>query len=123
MAARSRFEGGMTPNPQGQPRIRFKGQGTATAEGLRNGDLGLVSRLVEQASGSAAYTAELGFRAGVPELSVRSNLQGMASSLPAPLAKAAADSLRPALRQPRAHRGHRRQRRSRPHRPLLPAAG
>ena len=88
-----RFEGGMAPDPQGQPRIRFKGQGTATAEGLRNGDLGLVSRLVEQASGSAAYTAELGFRAGVSELNVRSNLQGMASSLPAPLAKAAADSL------------------------------
>ena len=88
-----RFDGGMTPGPQGPARIQFKGQGTATAEGLRNGDLGLVSRLVEQASGSAAYTAELGFRAGVPELSVRSNLQGMASSLPAPLAKTAADSL------------------------------
>ena len=88
-----RFEGGMTPSPQGAARIHFKGQGTATAEGLRNGDLGLVSRLVEQASGSAAYTAELGFRAGVPELSVRSSLQGMASTLPAPLAKNAADSL------------------------------
>ncbi|WP_247596821.1 YhdP family protein [Hydrogenophaga sp. PAMC20947] len=88
-----RFEGGMSPSPQGAARIRFKGQGTATAEGLRNGELGLVSRLVEQASGSAAYTAELGFRAGVSELNVRSNLQGMASSLPAPLSKAAADSL------------------------------
>ncbi len=88
-----RFEGGMIPSPLGPASIRFKGQGTATAEGLRNGDLGLVSRLVEQTTGSAAYTAELGFRAGVPELSVRTSLQGMASSLPAPLSKNAADSL------------------------------
>lgn len=89
-----RFDGGMLPNPQGGPaRIRFQGQGNATAEGLRLGNLGLVSRLTEQASGSAKYQAELAFRGGVPELSVNSDLVGMAVSLPAPLSKNAAVAL------------------------------
>jgi uncharacterized protein (TIGR02099 family) len=88
-----RFDGGMRPNAQGVPRIQFRGQGTASAEGLRDADLGFVSRLFGNASGTAAYNAQLAFRAGVPELLVTSNLQGMALKLPAPLAKAATDSL------------------------------
>jgi uncharacterized protein (TIGR02099 family) len=89
-----RFEGGMAPDPAGgHARIRFKGQGTATAEGLRTGNLGIVSRLTEQAAGSAKYQAELGFRGGVAELSVGSDLQGMAVNLPAPLSKSAAESM------------------------------
>lgn len=88
-----RFDGGMRPNAQGVSRIQFRGQGTASAEGLRDADLGFVSRLFGNASGTAAYNAQLAFRAGVPELLVTSNLQGMALKLPAPLAKAAADSL------------------------------
>ncbi len=88
-----RFEGGMAPDPRGAPRIQFRGQGTASAEGLREADLGFVSRLFAHASGSTAYTAQLGFRAGQPELQVSSLLQGLALSLPAPLSKAAADSL------------------------------
>ncbi|WP_374406608.1 YhdP family protein [Hydrogenophaga sp.] len=84
------FEGGMTPaDTRGPSRIEFRGQGFATAEGLRAGGLGVVSRLFAQASGSAAYTARLGFRGGVPEVSVSTNLQGMAVDLPPPLNKRA----------------------------------
>lgn len=88
-----RFEGGLAPDARGQPRLRFRGQGSASAEALREADLGFVSRLFGNASGSAAYTAQLGFRAGEPELLITSNLQGMALQLPAPLGKAAAESL------------------------------
>jgi uncharacterized protein (TIGR02099 family) len=89
-----RFSGGMRPAPGGgPPRIAFQGQGTASAEGLAQADLGFVSRLFEQASGSAPYNAELAFRGGVPELQVTSSLQGMAIRLPAPLGKSAEASL------------------------------
>ncbi len=88
-----RFEGGMRPDANGQPSIQFRGQGSASADGLREADLGFVSQLFAHAQGSAAYTAQLGFRAGVPELQVSSNLQGMAINLPAPLDKAADTSL------------------------------
>jgi uncharacterized protein (TIGR02099 family) len=82
-----RFEGGLRPDAQGVARLQFRGQGVASAEGLRDAAPGFVSRLFQNASGSAAYTAQLGFRAGVPELQVASNLQGMALGLPAPLNK------------------------------------
>ena len=88
-----RFEGGMRPDASGQPRIQFRGQGTASAEGLRDAGLGFVSRLFQNARGNTTYTAQLGFRAGVPELQVSSNLQGMAINLPAPLNKPADASL------------------------------
>jgi uncharacterized protein (TIGR02099 family) len=84
-----KFEGGLRPNPQGVARLQFRGQGVASAEGLRDGGLGAASSLFQNASGSAAYTAQLGFRGGVPELQVVSTLQGMALNLPAPLGKAA----------------------------------
>jgi len=88
-----RFDGGMAPDASGVPRIRLRGQGSASAEGLREAGLGFVSRLFAQASGSAAYSVQLGFRAGEPELAISSDLQGMAFALPAPLGKAAADRL------------------------------
>ncbi|MDP3349031.1 MAG: YhdP family protein [Hydrogenophaga sp.] len=84
-----KFEGGLRPNPQGVARLQFRGQGLASAEGLRDGGLGAASSLFRNASGSAAYTAQLGFRGGVPELQVVSTLQGMALNLPAPLGKTA----------------------------------
>jgi uncharacterized protein (TIGR02099 family) len=72
----------------------FRAQGTATAEGLRQAkELGFVSRLGQSATGSAAYVATLGFRRGVPELTISSNLQGMALNFPAPLAKPAETTL------------------------------
>ena len=64
--------------------------GVASAEGLRQAkELGFVSRLAQNASGSAAYSASVGWRGGAPDVLVTSNLQGLASSLPAPLQKEA----------------------------------
>lgn len=69
-------------------------QGTASAEGLRQArELGFAARLAQYASGSASYNATLGFRAGMPELLVSSNLVGLGLSLPAPFAKTAEASL------------------------------
>lgn len=80
------FDGSTQPDGS----LRFSGQGTATAEGLRRAaELGLLSRLASHFSGQAAYRASLGFVRGYPELTVTSNLAGLASDLPAPLRKAA----------------------------------
>ena len=70
--------------------VQFRGTGTATAEGLRAArDLTPLARLADQAEGSAAYRAVLGFRNGRLELNVDTDLQGMAVNLPPPLNKAA----------------------------------
>ena len=90
-----RFEGGMRPTTGtgGAPadaaaNTVFRAQGTVTAEALRQSkDIGIGARLAQNASGSAAYNAVIGFRRGTAEVQVTSNLQGMALSLPAPLNK------------------------------------
>ncbi|WP_235532024.1 YhdP family protein [Pelomonas sp. Root1237] len=66
--------------------MRFAVQGQATAEGLRRAtELGAVTRLAQAASGQAAYRFQLAIpRDGQSELSVTSNLQGLALDLPAP---------------------------------------
>ena len=96
-----RFEGGLRPQPAplagelAAPNPVFRAQGTATAEALRQAkDLGITSYLAQNASGSTAYSAVLGFRRGVAELLVTGNLQGMALALPAPLTKSV-DALQP----------------------------
>jgi uncharacterized protein (TIGR02099 family) len=64
--------------------------GVATAEGLRQAsELGAAARLAQFSSGSAAYSAALAIKSGVPELLITSNLVGLALNLPAPFAKAA----------------------------------
>lgn len=96
-----RLDGG-TRQPAGQARtatgavefpdaaVVIRAQGTLSAEGLRQArELDLASRLANSASGSTAYTASLGFRRGATEISVASNLQGMALNLPVPLNKSA----------------------------------
>ncbi len=95
-----RFEGGMAPatakpGPGVEPGlVSFKGQGTATAEGLRAAsELGLVARLAQNFQGSAPYSVNLAFRRGKAEIAVTSSLVGMASNLPAPLNKAAETAL------------------------------
>ncbi|MDD2881569.1 MAG: YhdP family protein [Rhodoferax sp.] len=94
----ARLEGGLVLAPGGDttratPTL-IRATGTASAEGLRQAtELGFVARLARQASGSAAYSATLGFRKGVPELLVQSNLQGMALTLPDPLQKGAVTAL------------------------------
>ena len=92
-----RIEGGMrpasaTPVPASPPeaQVQLRAVGVASAEGLQQArQLGLLSQWAQKASGSAAYTLDLGFRRGVPELRVVTTLQGMALALPAPLGKAA----------------------------------
>jgi len=80
------FEGGT----QGDGRVRFTGQGSTTAEALRGaGELGVLSRLARQLKGQAHYQMELDFASGHPEITLTSNLVGMASELPAPLGKPA----------------------------------
>jgi uncharacterized protein (TIGR02099 family) len=94
----ARLDGGLVLAPGGDttrvtPTL-IRATGTASAEGLRQAtELGFVARLARQASGSAGYSATLGFRRGVPELLVQSSLQGLALSLPAPLQKSAATAL------------------------------
>jgi uncharacterized protein (TIGR02099 family) len=62
--------------------------GVATAEGIRQTpELGPAIRLAQFATGSAAYTASLGFRSGVAELQLKTSLEGMGLQLPAPLGK------------------------------------
>lgn len=68
--------------------LRISGQGLLTAEALRRAtELGLVARLAQSLSGQTAYRLQLGFREGGSEISLSSSLQGLASELPAPLAK------------------------------------
>ena len=91
----ARLEGGLllTGVDNTHPTV-IRAAGVATAEGLRQAtELGFVARLAQRASGSASYNASLGFRQNRPELLVTSNLQGMAASLPAPLAKVAQSQL------------------------------
>ncbi len=72
----------------------FRVQGTLAAEGVKQASaLGFASRIAQNASGSADYTATLGFRRGAVEVVVASNLQGMALGLPVPLSKTAESSL------------------------------
>ncbi|MEI8028567.1 MAG: YhdP family protein [Comamonadaceae bacterium] len=96
-----RLEGGSVANTgtlgsasKVPPSIVIRASGVATADGLRQAkELGFVARLAQQASGSAAYTAVLGFRRGEPELLVASNLQGLALGLPAPFNKTSESAL------------------------------
>ena len=93
-----RLEGGLllvpeSPAWRGAPTL-IRATGVASAEGLRQAtELGFVARLARHATGTAAYTASLGLRKGVPELLVNSNLKGVALSLPEPLGKSADDVL------------------------------
>ena len=74
----------------GAPSIVLRAQGSLSAEAMRQAsELGFVSRMAQHATGSAAYSAVLGFRRGNPELLVSSNLVGLALNLPAPLGKSA----------------------------------
>ncbi|MFZ3128122.1 MAG: YhdP family protein [Rhodoferax sp.] len=92
-----RIEGGLSTRSDATPIVAGKAapqvlrlQGTATAEGLRQArELGFAARLAQYASGSTPYTAVLGLRGGVSELTIASNLSGLALKLPAPFAKTA----------------------------------
>jgi len=80
------FEGGT----QKDGTLRFSGRGVATAEGLRQArELGVVPYLGEHLQGQAGYRVGLDIVRGLPELTIHSDLVGLAMALPAPLAKPA----------------------------------
>jgi uncharacterized protein (TIGR02099 family) len=80
------FEGGM----QADGALRFSGQGSVSAEGLKRAtDLGQLARLGAALSGQTSYRVNLGFAHNEPQVTITSNLVGLAINLPAPLTKAA----------------------------------
>ncbi|HVQ05513.1 MAG TPA: YhdP family protein [Burkholderiaceae bacterium] len=80
------FDGGTSPDGA----LRFTGQGTVTADGLRRAtELGAAAKLAASVQGQAAYRLQLGFNKGQPEFLLTSNLAGLALNLPAPLNKPA----------------------------------
>ena len=84
------LDGGTQPDGT----LRFSAQGTVTAAALRDApELGALARGAGVLSGQAAYRLTLGLGRGVPEVELTSDLVGLASSLPAPLAKAAASAM------------------------------
>lgn len=86
LGGESRFEGGWQPDGG----LRLEAQGSITAEGLRKAtEWGGVARLAQFLSGQASYRLGLGWAHGRPEVTLTSNGQGLASTLPAPLAKSA----------------------------------
>jgi len=83
------FDGGTQPDGS----MRFNGQGTASAEGLRRAsELGLLSRVAGSLNGQAAYRVALSFLRGQSEINLTSNLVGMTVDLPPPLRKASAEA-------------------------------
>ena len=75
----------------GEPAVRVRAQGQASAEGLRAmADWGPVATLARHASGQADYAVQIDFDDGAtPALSLESDLQGLAIDLPVPLGKRA----------------------------------
>lgn len=86
-----RIEGGTRPAANGvEAQTVLRAQGSLTAEGLRAArELEFPSRLAQSASGATTYTAVLTQRRGATDFTLASSLEGMALSLPAPLAKSA----------------------------------
>lgn len=90
LGGEARISGGSQPAAAGAPSVLLRASGVATAEALRQmEDWAPLPAFAREASGSAAYEASIGFRAGAPEVVVTSDLRGMAFALPAPLTKPA----------------------------------
>ncbi len=88
------LEGGMRTPARGEPQVRVRAQGTASAEGLRSAGLWpALTRLAGHASGSTPYALTIGVRRGTAELLVTSDLTGLALQAPAPLGKNAQQPL------------------------------
>lgn len=84
------FEGGSQPDGS----LRFSGQGSCSADGLRKAtELGLLARVATVLQGQSTYRMQLGLVDGITELDITSPLSGMAINLPSPLNKSAESSL------------------------------
>lgn len=90
-----RIDGGLrTHSSNNEPALQLRAQGEISAEGLRQAhEFHPLDVLAKQMSGSATYTASLGWRQGQPELFIQSPLEGLGMKLPAPLTKAAAAAM------------------------------
>jgi uncharacterized protein (TIGR02099 family) len=91
-----KLEGGMRKlsprSTEANPLIRIQGQ--VTANGMRQAkEIPALSMFAQHANGASNYTASLGFKGGQSELSIQSQLQGMAFNLPAPLHKKAEEQV------------------------------
>nr|WP_315236046.1 YhdP family protein [uncultured Limnohabitans sp.] len=100
-----RIEGGLsaaagtTNGTKAEAGLQLRAQGQVTAEGLRQAkELAPLNALAQHASGATVYSAQLGWRQGQPELSVQSQLDGLALKLPTPLGKPASTSTPLSLR-------------------------
>jgi uncharacterized protein (TIGR02099 family) len=84
------FSGGSVAQPSGKDLHRFTGQGTFSAEALRQAsELGTLARLASTLSGHAGYRATVAFIGGRPQIELSSDLVGIAVDLPQPLGKPA----------------------------------
>jgi uncharacterized protein (TIGR02099 family) len=89
LGGEARISGGMPPDGAAAP-VLLRVSGMASAEGLSQmAHWAPLPAFARQASGSAAYEASIGWRAGMPEVTVTSDLRGMSFNLPAPLTKSA----------------------------------
>lgn len=79
------FDGGT----QSDGSVRFNGQGSLSADGMRRSDLGMLARAAGVLQGQTTYRVNLGFVRGHPEVNLSSNLVGLAINLPQPLGKPA----------------------------------
>lgn len=96
LGGQASIDGGMLP-PQkpGLPkRVIFHALGDFSSDGLR-GEKGvaLIGPLAQYMQGRSRYKATLQFDRGAPELTIDSDLNGMALNLPAPLVNPAAGAL------------------------------
>lgn len=91
------FLGGQVAVSGGSQRdgtILIKAEGSLTSDGIGKAYAApATQRLSEHLSGSTRYIASISVKKQRPEIMVESNLQGLALGFPAPLFKAAADSL------------------------------
>ena len=92
-----RIEGGMRPTPGAattETSLQLRAQGQVTAEGLRQAKaFSPLNEWAQFASGATNYSAQLGWRQGLPEFALQTQLEGLALKLPAPLGKTANTSL------------------------------
>lgn len=95
LGGEARMDGALRFNEnlaEGAARVNI--QGSISSQAIQQApEFAGLSPLTARLNGSTQYTATLSLRQGHPELTVQSNLQGMAIDLPAPLAKPATTSL------------------------------
>ena len=90
-----RIEGGMKPAGNGAAApVMVRVDGTATAQGLREAkEVSELAALARHFQGQARYGLQVKVQHSLPEISLQTDLQGMAVQLPAPFNKPAESAL------------------------------